>query len=176
MHSHLQPFCLYLMIHASKRSDFWIIEAFIYYKSTCNISTKSGFLFLGKWLMKFVVIYVIFCCNFIHIVECQCKNCYAFIKITKSEYSLIKEEFICSIHFMSWDEHIFYRLVNTWVFVSGLHEDMQYIQFSLHEDMQHIECGGMLGHEYDHFVTLISSIFTLLYYIIYYNLSFRSIL
>ena len=34
------------------------------------------------------------------------------------------------------------------VFVFGLHEDMQYIQFSLHEDMQHIECGGMLGRQY----------------------------
>ena len=34
----------------------------------------------------------------------------------------------------------------------------------------------LLGHEYDHFVALISSIFTLLYYIICYNLSFKSIL
>ena len=61
-------------------------------------------------------------------------------------------------------------------FVFGLHEDMQHIQFLLHEDMQYIRCGGVLGHEYDHFVTLISFIFTLLYYIICYNLSFKSIL
>ena len=65
IHFHLQPFCLYFMIRASKRSDFWIIEAFIYYKYTCNISTKSGLQFLGKLLMKVVVIYIIFCCNLI---------------------------------------------------------------------------------------------------------------
>jgi hypothetical protein len=80
----------------------------------------------------------------IHIVECQCKNCYAFIKIAKIEYSLIKEEFICSIHFMSWDEQIFYCLVNTWFLSLGC---MRHAIYSgLHEDMQHIECGGMLGH------------------------------
>ena len=61
-------------------------------------------------------------------------------------------------------------------FVLGLHEDMQYIQFSLHEDMQHIECGGMLGREYDQFLSLTSSTFTLVYHIIYYNLSYKSIL
>ncbi len=44
----------------------------------------------------------------IHIVERQCENCYAFINIAKNEYSLFEEEVICSINFMTWDEHFFY--------------------------------------------------------------------
>ena len=146
MHSHLQPFCLYLMIHASKQSDFWIIKAFIYYKFTCQISTKAGLCCWenGSWSLLLHISYFV-ATSYIHIIECQCKNCYAFIKITKSEYSLIKEEFICSIHFMSWDEHIFIAWLTHGFLSLGCMRTCNIFRFSLHEDMQHIECGGMLG-------------------------------
>lgn len=111
MHSHLQPFlfiphdpCIKTIWFLDHRS-LHILQIYLQHFN------KIWFVVLRKCLMKFAVIYIIFCCNFIYIVECQCKNCYAFIKTAKIEYLLIKEAFSYS--------QIFYCLVNAWFLSLG---------------------------------------------------------
>ena len=121
--------------------------------------------------MKFVVIYIIFCCNFIYIVECKCKNCYAFIKIAKIEYLLIKEAFSYSQIFIAWLTHDFCLWV-AWghaiysVFVAWGHAT--YWVWGC--------VGSLICHDYCHLWTFIPPISTILHHVIYYNLSFKSIL
>ena len=110
--------------------------------------------------MKFAVIYVIFCCNFIHIVECQCKNCYAFIEIAKIEYSLIKEAFICSQIFIAW-------LTNGFCLWAAWGHATYWVWGYV---------GSLIYHYYCHFWMLIPPISTILHHVIYNNLSYNSIL
>jgi hypothetical protein len=121
--------------------------------------------------MKFAVIYIIFCCNFIYIVECQCKNCYAFIKIAKIEYLLIKEAFSYSQIFIAWLTHDFCLWV-AWghaiysVFVAWGHAT--YWVWGCVE--------SLICHDYCHLWTFIPLISTILHHVIYYNLLYKSIL